>query len=148
MIAARIRTTFVISISWVFGKSNKCTYRVAFLYRWIQPWWLRGRASASHSVESRSLIPWWIKSRLSQKYYHENNSCTAISFRVISPGSVKVLCSEFFEACIFLGVMFWTRLGTLSEAWGTSLSESKKLNLFSDSKWLFCFGFCLCLFGL
>ena len=29
-----------------------------------QPWWLGSRASALHSVESRSLIPQWLESRL------------------------------------------------------------------------------------
>ena len=27
----------------------------------IQPWWLGGRASALHSIESQSLLPRWIK---------------------------------------------------------------------------------------
>ena len=34
----------------------------------VQPWWLGGRASYSHSVESRSLLPRWIESRLGRFY--------------------------------------------------------------------------------
>ena len=36
-------------------------YHTVETVRFIQLWWLGGRASASHSVESLSLILWWIE---------------------------------------------------------------------------------------
>ena len=36
----------------------------------IQPWWLRGRVSASHSVWSRHILSWWIYPRLSMFYVY------------------------------------------------------------------------------
>ena len=44
-------------------------------------WWLRGRASALHMIESRSLLPWWIESHLR----HEFIWYCACYWTVISP---------------------------------------------------------------
>ena len=50
------------------------------LYNFLltQPWWLGGRASALHSVESRSLLPRWVRiplgAWLRRRYLQYNNS--------------------------------------------------------------------------
>ena len=60
----------------VLGLTNYvCHLSLSFTLIWvetsfflIQLWWLRGRASTWHSVESRSLLPRWIESRLGYVY--------------------------------------------------------------------------------